>query len=146
MLLRREIKATKYGYETMLVPPSPICKSINVKLPTQIFEKPISEKNACLRGGDQVLLHLLGQQVTLDGDHDVVKVLGGDVSLAGVIASAERDIGVLVVEVVQELAELRVGDFSTALLAKVQPDEVAVEGEGKALVQRGLLYYAAKFL
>ena len=84
--------------------------------------------------------------MTLDGDHDVVKVLGGDVSLAGVIASAERDIGVLVVEVVQELAELRVGDFSTALLAKVQPDEVAVEGEGKALVQRGLLYYAAEFL
>ena len=81
------------------------------------------------------MLHLVGQEVTLDGDHDVVKVLGGDVALAGVIASAEGDVGVLVVEVVQELAELRVGDFPVALLAKVQPDEVAVEGEGKALVQ-----------
>ena len=102
--------------------------------------------NTRLGRGDQVLLHLLGQQVTLDGDHDVVKVLGSDVALAGVVASAEGDIGVLVVEVVQELTEFGVCDFPIALLAKVQPDEVAVEGEGKALVQRGLLYYAAELL
>ena len=134
MLLRREIKATKYGYETILVPPSPICKTKNVNIPLPNIRDSSVSLNTSLGGGYQVLLHLLGQQVTLDGDHDVVKVLGGDVALAGVIASAERDIGVLVVEVVQELAELRVGDLPIALLAKVQPNEVAVEGEGKALV------------
>ena len=102
--------------------------------------------NTRLGSWDQVLLHLLGEQVTLDGDHDVVKVLGGDVALAGVVARAERDISVLVVEVVQELAELCVGDLPIPLLAKVQPDEVAVERKGKALVQRRLLYYATKLL
>ena len=60
--------------------------------------------STCLGSGNQVLLHLVGQQVTLDGDHDVVKVLGGDVTLAGVVARAESDVGVLVVEVVQELS------------------------------------------
>ena len=102
--------------------------------------------STCLGSGNQVLLHLVGQQVTLDGDHDVVKVLGGDVTVARVVARAESDVGVLVVEVVQELAELRVRDFAIALLAKVKSDEVAVEGEGKALMQRGLLDNAAKLL
>ena len=102
--------------------------------------------NTRLGSWDQVLLHLLGEQVTLDGDHDVVKVLGGDVALAGVVARAERDIGILVVEVVEELAELCVRDLPIPLLAKVQPDEVAVERKGKALVQGCLLYYAAKLL
>ena len=100
----------------------------------------------CLGSGNQVLLHLVGQQVTLDGDHDVVKVLGGDVTVARVVARAESDVGVLVVEVVQELAELCVRDLPIPLLAKVQPDEVAVERKGKALVQGCLLYYAAKLL
>ena len=102
--------------------------------------------NTRLGSWDQVLLHLLGEQVTLDGDHDVVKVLGGDVALAGVVARAERDIGILVVEVVEELAELCVRDLPIPLLAKVQPDEVAVERKWNALVQRCLLYYAAKLL
>ena len=49
-------------------------------------------------------------------------------------------------EVVQELAELCVGDGAVALLAEVELDKVTVEWEGETVVQGRLLNDAGKLV
>ncbi len=56
----------------------------------------------------------------------------------------EGDVGVLLVEVVEELAELRVGHLPVLLAPEVELAEVRVEGEGDALEEGRLADDLAK--
>ena len=83
--------------------------------------------------------HRLSEQMSLDGDHDAEEVPGGDESRSLWVLGPERDVCVLLVEVVQELRELCVRHVAVLLAPEVQLAEVGVEREGEALVQRRLL-------
>lgn len=80
--------------------------------------------------------HWLGDEVALDGDHDLVKVCVGDEALVVVVLDFEPGHRVLVVEVVQELGELGVRNAPLLVLAKVELGKVgSLQGERDVLVQ-----------
>ena len=88
---------------------------------------------------NQFKSYSVGEQVPLDLGHDVEEVVGGDVALAVRVLQPEGHVGVLLVEVVQELRELGVGHAPVLLPAEVELDEVGVEGEGSLGVECRLL-------
>lgn len=83
--------------------------------------------------------------MSLDFDHDETEVFGADESGPLLVKQPKRNVGVFVVEVVQELGEFGVVDLAILLFAEVQLNEVRVQGERNILVQSCLLDNFTKF-
>lgn len=90
-------------------------------------------------------LDLCGEQVALDAGHDVLEVKDGYEAGAVLVIAPEGLNGILLMEVVQELTELRVADDALLRFAEVQFDEGRVHVERNALVELRLTHYLHKF-
>lgn len=89
-------------------------------------------------------LDLLGKQVALDIDHDILKIQNRNKTRTVFIGSPKTFNSVLLMEIVQELAEFVIGYQSLLALAKVELHERRVHVKGNAIVQIGFFDHLHK--
>ena len=86
-------------------------------------------------------LDLLCEQVTLNTDHNILKIQNRYKTRTVFIAPPKTFNGVLFVEVVEELAEFVVRHQTLLGFAEIQLDERRIHVEGDASVQFGFLHH-----
>lgn len=80
----------------------------------------------------------IGEQVTLDRDHNLMKVLCGDEPVPTLVFDLEGHRGIFLVKVMKKLRELGVGHGTILLFPKVQLDKVRIERKWNGLMKGGL--------
>lgn len=95
---------------------------------------------------NKMRFNLLGQQMTLNADHDVVEVRKGNEPRPILVKSAKGLDGIFLVEVVQKLTELGIVDASFLILTEVQVIEATLHVKGYSLVKLRLLHEVHKFI
>lgn len=93
----------------------------------------------------QMRLHLLRQEMTLDADHDILKIVYGNKPRAILIGPAEAFDCIFLVEVVQELTELAVRYHPLLIFTEIQLYEWGFYIERYPLVEFGFLHHLNEF-
>ena len=90
-------------------------------------------------------LHLFSQQMTLNTDHDVLKIIHRNKTGTVFVGSSKTFDSVLLVKVVQELAELAVTDESLFVFSEVQLYERWVHVKRYPFVELRLTHHLTEF-